>query len=61
MPMPMPASSIFIEPDPRTGSPRLMEVACWAHARRKIYEVHAATASPAAHDLLERIGELFAI
>lgn len=49
------------EPDPKTGMPGLMEVACWAHARRKIYEVHAATASPAAHELLERIGELFAI
>lgn len=48
-------------PDPKTGEPGLMEVACWAHARRKIYEVHAATASPAAHDLLERIGALFAI
>lgn len=49
------------EPNPKTGLPGLQEVACWAHARRKIYEVHAATASPAAHDLLERIGELFAI
>ena len=47
--------------DPLTGDARLVEVACWAHARRKIYEVHAATASPAAKDLLERIGDLFAI
>ena len=48
--------------DPKTGkSPRLIEVACWSHARRKIYEVHAQTSSPAAYDLLERIGELFAI
>ena len=49
------------EPNPKTGEPGLMEVACWAHARRKIYEVHAATASPVAHELLERIGELFKI
>lgn len=49
------------EPDPKTGNDPLLEVACWAHARRKIYEVHAATASPAAHELLERMGELFAI
>jgi transposase len=48
-------------PDPHTGDTRLVEVACWAHARRKIYEVHAATGSPAAKELLERIGELFAI
>jgi transposase len=48
-------------PDPLTGKARLVEVACWAHARRKIYEVHAATKSPAAQELLERISELFAI
>jgi len=39
----------------------LIEVACWAHARRKLYEVHAATQSPAAKELLKRIGDLFAI
>ena len=48
-------------PDPITGDVRLIEVACWAHARRKLYEVHAATKSLAAQELLERIGELFAI
>ena len=48
-------------PNPITGDVRLIEVACWAHARRKLYEVHAATKSPAAQELLERIGELFAI
>jgi len=47
--------------DPKTGTAPLAQVLCWAHARRKIYEVHAATASPAAKELLERIGELFAI
>lgn len=47
--------------NPTTGAPGLTEVACWAHARRKIYEVHAATSSPAAHELLTRIGELFMI
>jgi transposase len=49
------------EPHPVTGKAQLTEVACWAHARRKIYEVHAATASPAAATLLRKIGELFAI
>ena len=44
------------ETQPLTGQPRLAEVACWAHARRKIYEVHVATASPAAHSLLQKIG-----
>jgi transposase len=48
-------------PDPKTQVPRLAEVACWAHARRKIYDVHVATASPAAQEALERIAELFQI
>jgi transposase len=39
----------------------LIEVGCWAHARRKIYEVHAATDSPRAQELLEDIGRLFTI
>jgi len=49
------------EPDPRTGRPALVEVACWAHARRKIFEVHQAAGSPAAREALERMAELFAI
>jgi transposase len=44
-----------------TGAPRLTEVACWAHARRKIFEVHENTASPTAKEALERMAELFAI
>jgi len=35
--------------------------ACWAHARRKFYEVHQATASPIAAEALRRIAELYAI
>src|SRR6185437_15793302 len=35
--------------------------ACWAHARRKFYEVHEATASPIAAEALRRIAELYAI
>jgi transposase len=49
------------QPEPTTGVPRLSEVACWAHARRKIYDVHAETGSPAAHEALERIARLFAV
>jgi hypothetical protein len=49
------------DPDPETGQPRLLEVSCWAHARRKIYDVFEATKSPIALDLLERMGELFDI
>jgi len=47
--------------EPVTGTPRLTEVACWAHARRKLYEVHEATASPLAREALARIAELFVI
>ena len=35
--------------------------ACWAHARRKFYEVHQATGSPIAAEALRRIGELYAV
>jgi transposase len=49
------------DPDPATGQARLVEVACWSHARRKLYEVHLATASPIAKEALERIADLFAI
>jgi transposase len=34
---------------------------CWAHTRRKFYDVHAATNSPLAHEALQRIGALYAI
>jgi transposase len=39
----------------------LMEAACWAHARRKFFDIHAATASPIAFEALERIGALYHI
>jgi transposase len=35
--------------------------ACWAHTRRKFYEVHEATGSPIAAGALRRIAELYAI
>ena len=35
--------------------------ACWAHARRKFYEVHEATGSPIAAEAFRRIAELYAI
>lgn len=44
-----------------TGKPRMVEVACWAHVRRKIFEVKEATGSPVARDLLERMAALFTI
>jgi transposase len=47
--------------DPITGRARLAEVACWAHARREIFEEHLKTKSPLAREALERMAELFAI
>jgi len=40
---------------------RIQEVACWAHVRRKFYELQQAHASPIATEALERIGTLYAI
>jgi transposase len=46
---------------PGQGPPRLVHAACWAHARRKFYDVFEATKSPLAGEALKRIGELYAI
>jgi transposase len=40
---------------------RIQEAACWAHVRRKFYELHVAHASPIAEAALAKIGELYAI
>ncbi|MHB8354753.1 MAG: IS66 family transposase [Burkholderiales bacterium] len=37
------------------------ELACWAHARRKFFDLHAANQHPVAEEALQRIGELYAI
>jgi hypothetical protein len=39
----------------------LIEAACWAHARRKFYDLHAANGSPVAQEALDRIGTLYGI
>ena len=39
----------------------MTEVACWAHVRRKFFDVHKANGSPIAREALERIGALFEI
>ena len=41
--------------------PPLIHAACWAHARRKFYDVFEATRSPIAEEALKRIGELYRI
>ena len=37
---------------------RITEAGCWAHARRKFFDVHAATGSSIAKQALDRIGDL---
>src|SRR3954464_11240055 len=34
---------------------------CWAHCRRRFYDIHQATGSPLAEEALRRIGELYKI
>ena len=42
-------------------SGRVVPAACWAHVRRKFYEIAQAHGSPLAQDALQRIGALYAI
>ena len=39
----------------------VIEAACWAHARRKFFDVHATTQSPLATEALQRIARLYRI
>ena len=41
--------------------PRIQHAACWAHARRKLFEVHESTKSPIAEEALRRIQALYLI
>ena len=38
-----------------------MEAACWAHVRRKLYDLVEAHKSQTAKTVLERIAELYAV
>jgi transposase len=40
---------------------RIVEAACWAHARRKFHDLYQAHRSPIAKEALERIGQLYGI
>jgi transposase len=56
-----------LQVDGYAGFERLTErgdivlAACWAHTRRKFFDVHEATGSPIAAEALRRIAELYAI
>ncbi len=49
----------LIQPD-RTG-PAIQLAYCWAHARRKLYEVARNSTAPIAEDGLKRIAEFYKI
>src|SRR6202044_2869248 len=40
---------------------RIVEAACWAHVRRKFYDIHVTTGSAIAAEAIERIGLLYDI
>lgn len=44
----------------KTASP-CTELGCWAHARRKFFDLHQANASTVAFEALQRIGKLYAV
>jgi transposase len=39
----------------------LVEAACWAHVRRKFYDIHVANGSAIAAEAVQRIGALYDI
>ena len=43
------------------GSPEIVEAACWAHVRRKFFDLHALQASPVALEAVNRIGALYKV
>jgi transposase len=46
---------------PRLQKGEVLEVACWAHVRRKFHDLFEAHASPIAKEALERIAALYGI
>lgn len=40
---------------------RIVEAACWAHSRRKFYDIYVANQSPIAAEAIRRIGLLYAV
>jgi transposase len=40
---------------------RIAEAACWAHVRRKFFDVHAANGSEIAKEAIDRIGALYGV
>ncbi len=47
--------------EPKRKPGPILEAACWAHARRKLFEIAAVSKAPIATEAVRRIDELFAI
>jgi transposase len=47
--------------DPKRKPGPIVEAACWAHARRKLFELAAVSMAPIATEAVRRIDEMFAI
>ncbi|HVT26536.1 MAG TPA: IS66 family transposase [Lacipirellulaceae bacterium] len=43
------------------GGGQIREAACWAHVRRKFFDIHQANDSPVAKQALDRIGALYGV
>jgi transposase len=43
------------------GNAEIVEAACWAHVRRKFFDLHTLQGSGIAHDALQRIGALYGV
>jgi transposase len=50
--------ALFVPPGPKVPA-RILEIACWAHVRRGLFDLHEATQSPTAKEALDRIGPLY--
>jgi transposase len=46
---------------PLYATGEILEASCWAHARRKFYDLYVADRSPIATEAIQRIGALYAI
>jgi len=51
---------LFVAPGPGVPA-RMLEIACWAHVRRGLFDLFDATKSPTAKEALDRIGTLYDI
>ena len=51
---------LFLPTGPGTP-PRVEEISCWAHARRRFFDIYAALKSPIAKEAIERINALYQI